>query len=97
MEITRHSSLQERLIRRILNYSIKHPEAKDTLEGVRHWCRGESDTRCSRADVKAALEVLVANGWVTKRVSPHAPTLYSMNRNRLEDLVAVLDASWVKE
>lgn len=45
----------------ILHYVARHPEAKDTVEGVAEWWL-EPPSRASVAEVKAALEQLVAQG-----------------------------------
>ena len=60
------------LIREILMYLLKHPEAKDTAEGVlQYWLTKRPDTYC-REEVETALEWLVANGMLTaRRPSPY--------------------------
>jgi len=45
----------------ILAYLAKHPEAKDTLEGVRHWWLEDPD-RWSKQDVANAAQALVDRG-----------------------------------
>lgn len=45
----------------ILAYLAKHPEAKDTLEGVRQWWLDDPD-RWSERDVTSAAQVLVERG-----------------------------------
>ncbi|QOJ36917.1 MAG: hypothetical protein HRU82_19055 [Nitrospira sp.] len=77
--------------RRILDYLVRHPDAKDTHEGVLTWwigqsSRGEQDER----DAVAALDQLVARGWLTKRRTATQP-LYSLNRAHLEAIRTYLE------
>ncbi len=45
----------------ILAYVVKHPEAKDSLAGIRNWWLNEPD-RCSDKDIERATEELLNRG-----------------------------------
>jgi hypothetical protein len=47
----------------ILNYVARHPEAKDTVEGIAEWWF-EPPVRPSVAEVKATLDQMVRRGWM---------------------------------
>ena len=70
----------------ILDYLVRHPDAKDTLKGVLTWWipTVPHDERNEQAVVKA-LEDLVTRGWVLKRDTSTQP-IYGLNRTHLEDI-----------
>ena len=72
----------QRLIGQILMYLIKNPDAKDTVDGVKHWWT--SETHYQAKDVEQALDELVARGWVTKRVSTRS--VFGLNKERIPEI-----------
>src|SRR2546428_5521867 len=85
MHSTRHQQLErmrqsERSIRRgILDYLARHPEAQDTLEGIVEWWLLEQRIVWAIADVKMALQKLVAAELVLKRRSADGTIHYRAN------------------
>ena len=75
---------QDAVVRRsILDYLVRHPDAKDTREGVINWwiakpCRDEGLAA-------EALEDLVTRGWILKRNTASQP-IYSLNHARLGEI-----------
>ena len=72
------------LIRQILDYLIQHPNAKDTIEGISQWWLPKEEGASQRKDVEAALDWLVAKGWLTERAP--AQTLFGLNRERVAEI-----------
>jgi hypothetical protein len=72
--------------REILGYLVHHQEAKDTLDGIRHYWIGQigADAEDER-EVEQAVTDLVTRGWVVKRETATKP-VYSLNRPHLEDI-----------
>jgi hypothetical protein len=71
----------------ILRYLLEHPDAKDTVTGVLHWW---VPTHPPEASVQEALEVLVAQGWLTQRQTITSQPLYGLNTEKLEEIKAYL-------
>jgi|RhiMetdeSRZDD1v2_1073273.scaffolds.fasta_scaffold388716_2 hypothetical protein len=75
------------VITHILRYLLEHPDAKDTVMGVLQWW---VPTHPSETSVQEALEVLVAQGWVTQRQTITSQQLYGLNKEKLEEIKAYL-------
>jgi len=61
-------------------YVARHPEAADSIEGIRRWWLPPSVV-ASAADVQAALDRLVAAGVLSRRPLPDRSTLYTRCRS----------------
>jgi hypothetical protein len=59
----------------ILGYLLEHPEAKDSLAGIRLWWIEESD-QCSDSDLRLAAEVLVERGLLRAWESSPGSVVY---------------------
>src|SRR5262245_57141149 len=70
----------------ILGYLCSHPYAKDTVAGVARWWLGAEGLEATRAEVKTALDQLVAAGWVTVFRSPVSQPIYGLDPIRLGDI-----------
>lgn len=62
MSKTPYSSAERETARAILRYLVKHPEAKDTLEGIAQWWLGGGISR--RVNVERAVSLLLSRGLV---------------------------------
>lgn len=60
----------------ILEYLARHPQAQDTVEGIAEWWILEQRAHTSVAQVKAALERLVARGLVAAQTSREGRVFY---------------------
>lgn len=78
------------VIRHILQYWLVHPEAKDTLQGILWWWLPGDRVEQGAEEVQAALEALVARGWVTKRQTLPFQALYGLNQDKQEEIQAFL-------
>jgi Fe2+ or Zn2+ uptake regulation protein len=83
---------QEQVIREILQYLVKHPDAKDTAEGVLKWWLADGH-RWGRRDVQKALDLLTAKGWLTKRGTVPSKEFYGIKKNRLQEIRSFLQQS----
>lgn len=72
-----HSSLEEALDA----YCAGHPNAADTVEGVRRWWL--ADPAIPLADVEAALGALVERGMLDVRRLPDGTALYFNRASRV--------------
>jgi hypothetical protein len=78
------------LIREILQHVVKHPDAKDTAEGIHKFWLSRNTAHHSREKVREALEHLVEKkGWLTKKVSG-AVVLYGLNKDRMREVESFL-------
>jgi len=61
------------------DYIARHPNAADSIEGIRRWWL-PSSVVASAFDVQIALDRLVAAGVLSRRPLPDRGTLYSGRR-----------------
>jgi hypothetical protein len=76
----------EKVIREILRYCIKHPDAKDTIDGILKWWLPGGNAEWGKEEVQRALDFLTAKGWLTKRETTPAKDLYGINRDQLDEI-----------
>ncbi len=72
--------------RGILGYLLRHPDAKDTIEGIIKWWLADAVAECDQAEVQEALDGLTARGWLTKRDTTRSQTVYGMNKDQLQEV-----------
>jgi hypothetical protein len=70
----------------ILSYLVERPQAQDTLEGVIQWWLLEQEIKKQIDRAQAALNELIAEGWVVARRGKDGRTRYRINRRRLEEI-----------
>jgi hypothetical protein len=79
------------LIREILQHVVKHPDAKDTAEGIHKFWLSSKTVHQSSDKVREVLEYLVeTKGWLTKKVSGASVTLYGLNKDRVYEVESYL-------
>ena len=74
----------------ILAYLAAYPDAHDTLEGIVEWWLLEQHIKWQTGLVKDALEELVAEQWLLKREGHDARTHYELNRDKYQDIQALI-------
>jgi hypothetical protein len=74
------------VIRHILHYLTKHPDAKDTIQGILRWWLPGGIVKWEEEAVQNALDALVARGWLTKRQTTSSQQLFGMNKEKLEEI-----------
>jgi Fe2+ or Zn2+ uptake regulation protein len=72
----------------VLSYLIEHGDAQDTLEGIVEWWLMEQSIVTRTAQVREALDDLVAAGLLLERRSQDSRTHYRINRHKTEEIVA---------
>jgi hypothetical protein len=77
-------------VREILRYLIDHPDAKDTIQGILQWWLPGGLVIWEEEDVREALELLVAKGWLTQRQTTPSQKIYGVNTEKLEEIKAFL-------
>jgi hypothetical protein len=80
----------EQVIREILQYLIKNPDAKDTLEGIYKWWMPKGHSKQGRDEVQKAVDLLTSKGWLTKRATIPSKEIYGINRERLWEIESFL-------
>jgi hypothetical protein len=78
-------------LRYILHHWVKHPDAKDTIQGILRWWLPRTPAEWQEEEVQEALDVLVARGWVTQRQTASSHQIYGVNKDKLEEIQAYLD------
>ena len=78
------------VIQHILHYLTEHPEAKDTIQGILQWWLPGDLVEWEEGDVQAALDALVARGWLMQRQTALSQKLYGLNREKLEEIQVFL-------
>ena len=63
----------------LFDYIARHPDAADSLEGIRRWWLPGHTAVCAAA-VEAALERLVREGELTRQPLPGGGALYARRR-----------------
>lgn len=72
------------LVSAILTHVVQHPDAKDSIDGIRDFWLPPQTGRPSRDKVRQVLDHLVdEKRWFTRKVSGAAVTLYGLDKNTL--------------
>lgn len=89
MEARGSSSGPLKVAQEILSYLIKHPDAKDTVEGILKWWLPEEREEFAQS----ALDFLVSKGWVTKKETTPSQKIYGFNNDYLQEIKNFLKGS----
>lgn len=73
---------RSRIARAVLTYLRKFPSAQDTLDGIVEWWLPDQSIRSHPAMLKAALNELVARGFILQRKGKDSQILYRINRRQ---------------
>jgi hypothetical protein len=75
------------LIRTVLAYLVKHPDAKDTAGGIyQFWLSGQT-AHHGREKVREVLDFLVEErGWLTAKAVGRWLILYGLNKDRIDEI-----------
>jgi hypothetical protein len=74
----------------ILGFLLKNPDAEDTLEGIVEWWLMRERIEYETGRVKAALQDLVAKGFVLERKRSGSDMRYRLNAGKLREVQSYL-------
>lgn len=66
----------------ILRYLLRHPNARDTVEGISEWWILEEKIIQRYSEVQQALTKLVGQGFVLEKRIPNAGVFYCLNKDK---------------
>lgn len=72
------SKTVNRAIHEIVQYMTRHPEARDTLAGIRDWWLSPESTYTT-AELQQALDTLTAWGWLVKQTLVTQTVVYGVS------------------
>ena len=75
----------QQLVRRILSYFLRNPQAADTLEGVARWRLLEETVYQNLEETKRALDWLVSAGFLVELEVPGSERVFRLNRGKGDD------------
>lgn len=75
-----------RLMRTMLSYLVQHLDAMDTADGIQQWWL-PLNWKCSRKQIREALDELVAKTWLITRGSVEEFKLYGLNKESLPEVM----------
>jgi hypothetical protein len=78
---------REVIAREIVTYLLKHPDAKDTLDGILEWWLAGGRARTSRRRLEDALDDLALRGWVNSERRGPEVVLYGLNKAKSDEMV----------
>jgi hypothetical protein len=74
----------------VLAYLAEHQDAQDTLEGIVEWWLLEQKIKYRTAEVKEALDELVAQSLVLERKEKGTRVRYRLNRRKVAEISSLL-------
>ena len=77
--------------REILRYFVRHPDAKDTVEGIANWWFGNRQAGRSVEEVTDSLHLLLAKGLVIERQAAALRPYYQVNPTKRTEIASFLD------
>ena len=76
---------QREIVREIVNYFVRNPQAVDSLEGVARWRLMDEVIRRKLDETEAALQWLVARGFLTTSIAPGGTATFRLNPERSDE------------
>jgi hypothetical protein len=80
----------DQVSREILEYLVQHPDAKDTIEGIRQWWKPQGSREWRNNEVQTALDRLLARNWLIMRELSPMQKVYSVNKKHIHEIRASL-------
>jgi len=89
-DASRLPSPQRSMLRQMLAYMTVHPDAKDTVEGIRKWWRLAGRSVPTEEEMQEVLDFLAAREWLAERQVTPTQKIYGVNKERLGEITAFL-------
>ena len=84
--MTNNQPIDREMAKEILKYFVRNPRAADSLEGVARFRLMDEVIRHKLDETEAALEWLVAEGYLTTAISPGGTATFSLNPKPAKDI-----------
>lgn len=81
------------MTRELLRYLIKHPDAKDTIEGILKWWLPNRSSDWGKDEVQKALDFLTSKAWLTTRDITASQKVYGLNKDKILEIKEYLEKS----
>jgi hypothetical protein len=85
-----YSAEEKQIARDILSYLKKHPEAKDTLDGITQWWLLEEWNHRMRLRVQNAVSFLLSKDLIFETQRQGSPPYYQLNRQKRAEIAKIL-------
>jgi hypothetical protein len=79
------------IVKQVLGYFVRNPQAADNLEGVARWRLLEVQIQNSLVQTEAAVEWLVAQGFLLEFGSRGSGRLFRLNPARRDDAISFVE------
>lgn len=89
-----NAQTSEEVVREILRYLVKHPAAKDTLEGIARWWLDRQQVERSVEEVVHSVRLLVSRGLILERHRKTGRPYYQVNPAKRTGLAETLEEAW---
>jgi hypothetical protein len=83
----------ETVVREVLNYFIRNPQAVDSLEGIARWRLLHEVATRKVEETRKALEWLVRQKYLSKTMVAGGDPVFSLNPDNIDKAKAFLSAS----
>ena len=79
------------MVKQVLNYFVRNPNAADNLEGITRWRLLEEQINRSLQETQVALTWLVEQGFLDEVEAPGTTPIFRLNPERRTDAVAFVE------
>lgn len=79
------------MVKQVLNYFVRNPNAADNLQGITRWRLLEEQIHRSLQETQVALTWLVEQGFLDEVKTPGAPPIFRLHPERRADAISFLE------